>query len=395
MATGKAKVTVVGGGLGGLIAALACAERRHPVELHEANGQLGGRARSSEGPYVANLGPHALYADGAMWTWLRERGLLPPTTRPSFLRFRMYAEGRLRRAYPPLVQAALRLPRNAPVERDYRSWATERVGERAASAAIGLLSLPTFDHDPGRLSAAFAQERFRRVTWRASSVRYVRGGWNALVHRLAERARQAGVEIHTRSRVEQLPEPPVIVAMSLTAASKLLGSELAWHGTRTAILDVGLRAGCRWPASVLDLDGCIYAARVSSVDGSVAPAGHELIQASAGIRPSESIDAATARIETLLDAGFPGWREVETWRRKTMAEQSSGALDPVGHSWADRPQIDHGEDFFLVGDSVAAPGMLSEVAHHSALGATYRICMPEIAREMTRRWISEVPSKIV
>jgi hypothetical protein len=25
----------------------------------------------------------------------------------------------------------------------------------------------------------------------------------------------------------------------------------------------------------------------------------------------------------------------------------------------------------------------------------YRICIPEIAREMTRRWISEVPSKIV
>ena len=27
--------------------------------------------------------------------------------------------------------------------------------------------------------------------------------------------------------------------------------------------------------------------------------------------------------------------------------------------------------------------------------AAQRICMPEIAREMTRRWISEVPSKIV
>jgi hypothetical protein len=29
------------------------------------------------------------------------------------------------------------------------------------------------------------------------------------------------------------------------------------------------------------------------------------------------------------------------------------------------------------------------------LGEGYLICMPEIAREMTRRWISEVPSKMV
>jgi len=370
---GKANVTVVGGGLGGLTAALACAERGHRVELHAANGQLGGRARSSEGPYVANLGPHALYADGAMWPWLRKRGLLPPAVRPKFLRFRMQAEGRLRRTYPPLAWAALRLPRRAPVDLDYRSWATERVGERAAAAAIGLLSLPTFDHDPGRLSAAFGQERFRRVTYRATSVRYACGGWGTLVERLAERAREAGVEIHTGSRIERLPEPPVIVATSLAAAGKLLGCELAWHGTRTAALDVGLRTDRRWPASVLDLDGCIYATRVSSVDESVAPVGHELIQASAGVRPSESIDAATARIEALLHAGFPGWREAETWRRKTVAEQSSGALDPVGYSWTDRPRIDRGDGVFLVGDSVAAPGMLSEVAHRSALEAASRV----------------------
>jgi hypothetical protein len=367
------KVTVIGGGLGGLVASIACAELGCGVELHEANKQLGGRARSSDGPYIANLGPHALYADGEMWRWMKKRALLPATVRPNFLGFRMLSEGRLTRAPTPLIKAALRLPRAAPIERDYRSWATERVGERAAAAAIGLASLPTFDHDPGRLSAAFVHERFRRVSYRATGVRYVRGGWSNLVDRLAEGAKERGVEIHTGSRLDELPESPVIVAMSLEAGSKLLGSELIWPGARTVVFDLGLVSERRWPASVLDLDDHTYAARVSSVDRDASPAGHDLIQASAGLRPAESIDDATSRIEALLDAGFPGWREAETWRHRTVLKNSSGAVDLVGKSWADRPEIDRGAGVYLVGDSVSAPGMLSEVAHRSALDAAESI----------------------
>jgi phytoene dehydrogenase-like protein len=366
-------VTVIGGGVGGLTAAIACAEAGCQVELHEANGKLGGRARSADGPYAANLGPHALYADGEMWPWLKKRRLVPPTVRPDFLGFRMYSGGRLQRMPMPLVKAAFRLPRKAPIDLDYRSWATDLIGERAAEAAIGLASLPTFDHDPGRLSAAFVQERFRRVTLRATAVRYVRGGWDKLVDSLADRARELGARIHTGSRIDQLPEGPTVVAMSLDAASKLLGSELTWPGARTAILDLGLSENRRWPSSVLDLDNRAYAARVTSADASVAPAGHDLIQASAGIRPGESIDDASGRIEALLDAGFAGWRDAEAWRRRTMVERSSGALDPVGSSWTDRPSIARGDGIYLVGDSVAAPGMLSEVAHRSAIDAAARI----------------------
>jgi phytoene dehydrogenase-like protein len=369
----NSRVAIVGGGLSGLVAALACAEGGAEVHLHEANSRLGGRARSTGNSYVVNLGPHALYADGAMWSWLKARGLLPPTVRIDALRVRMYADGRLRRAPAPLVKAVLRLPRVAPVERDYRSWATERIGERAAEAAIGFMALPTFDHDPGRLSAAFAQERFRRLTYHPTSVRYVRGGWGTLVDRLAGRAQELGVQIHTGSRLDELPEPPVIVATSLAAAGKLMGSELSWPGARTALLDIGLRLSPPWPASVLDLDDRVYASRPSSAKASVAPEGHELIQASAGIRPAESLDAAAARIEALLDAGYPGWREAEAWRRRTMVECSSGALDPVGASWRDRPRIERGDGVYLVGDSVAAPGLLSETAHCSALHAAARI----------------------
>ena len=56
------EITIVGGGLAGLTAAIACAEQGAPVRLLEAHDELGGRARSTDGPYKANLGPHALLA---------------------------------------------------------------------------------------------------------------------------------------------------------------------------------------------------------------------------------------------------------------------------------------------------------------------------------------------
>ena len=55
------QITIVGAGIAGLVAAIACAEEGAKVRLLEAHEQLGGRARSTDGPYKANLGPHAIY----------------------------------------------------------------------------------------------------------------------------------------------------------------------------------------------------------------------------------------------------------------------------------------------------------------------------------------------
>jgi phytoene dehydrogenase-like protein len=69
----KPDVTIVGGGLGGLTAAVAAGERGWSVRLLEAHDHLGGRARTSGGPYRANRGPHVVYSDGPLWAWLDER----------------------------------------------------------------------------------------------------------------------------------------------------------------------------------------------------------------------------------------------------------------------------------------------------------------------------------
>src|SRR4051812_3399552 len=54
----RATLTIVGGGLGGLVAAISAREAGLDVTLVEARDELGGRARTATGAYRANWGPH-------------------------------------------------------------------------------------------------------------------------------------------------------------------------------------------------------------------------------------------------------------------------------------------------------------------------------------------------
>jgi phytoene dehydrogenase-like protein len=371
------QVTVVGGGIAGLVAAIRCAQQGHEVVVHEATGKLGGRARNADGPYKANYGPHALYGDGAFYQWMRREKLLPRLVRPSVRALRIRVDGRLTRLAPPLIAAARRLRGQAPSDIDYRTWAAQRASEQAVEAAIGFISLPTFHHDPGELSAAFCHERFHRLIFHGSKVRYVVGGWSVLVDNLARRAIDLGVEIQTRSHITDLPKPPVILALPLSATGALLPDrQLHTAGARTLLLDVAVKSNGRSPTVVFDLTERLYISRTSGPDPTLAPEGEELIQTSAGVRPDESIDQATRRIESVIDVGFPGWRTRETWRRRSLAERASGAIDLPGSTWRDRPAIDQGDGIYLAGDAVAAPGLLSEVSYESATQASKLIAKP-------------------
>jgi len=375
MTTEMKAITVVGGGLAGLVAAVSAAEAGTRVRLLESHDRLGGRARSTIGPHVANDGPHVLYADGALWPWLTRRQLARPYRRlplaaATSIRFRR--EGRLRAAPPAALLRLLSSRRaTAPVDRDFHSWAAERYGERAADAASAFAGVVTFTADPGRLSAAFVWERLLRVSNPTGGPRYLVGGWSALIDRLAEHARGLGVTIVTGSPVTTIPDGPVVVATSLAAARTLLGRPLPTPATSgsTVLLDAAIERRRGDAFIVSDLDHAGWLEAFSRVDRTLTPRGSVLVQAQRPVADGESRSASLQALEDLVETGTPGWRRRALWSRSGTAHHRTGALDLPGHGWQDRPLVDEGDGVFLAGDEVAAPGLLAEVSFHSALAA--------------------------
>ncbi|MFJ6086460.1 NAD(P)-binding protein [Streptomyces sp. NPDC092369] len=369
------RITVIGGGFAGLTAAVTAAEAGAKVTVYEAHHTLGGRARTAEGPYLTNDGPHALYSGGPHWTWLRQRNLIGPLAPVPPLeaaRMRLRHQGVLRRT-PPFAMLKLLRPgvQQAPVDVDFRTWATGIAGEEGARAAAHYSAVALFHHDPGALSAAFVQERLRRATRLPPEAHSPRGGWAAVIDRMAARAWNLGVRMETLARVDTLPaDGPVVVATSLDAARRLLGdASLTWPSGRTALVDLALRTRRGDAFAVSDLDSPGWIERFTARDRSLAPAGEQLLQGQIPIAPHERRADGVARAEELLDLGFEGWRERVTWRREATANGRTGAVDLPGTSWRDRPAVDRGDGVYLAGDQVAVPGVLSEVSFNSALTA--------------------------
>jgi phytoene dehydrogenase-like protein len=368
------RISVIGGGFAGLVAAITCAEAGTQVRLMEAHRTLGGRARATTPPYVAHDGPHVLYCDGPWWRWLADRDLIGPfagVPLRGLAAFRFRHGDRLRRTPPAaLLRVLADRRRRAPVEVDFHTWIRGHHGEEAASAASNLMGVATFAADPGQLSAAFVWPRLLRVFAPNPPARYLIGGWNGLIDRLATHARALGVTIETGARATELPVPPVIVATSLDAAGRLLGTALPTvRSGRTVLLDLAVRADRRDAFVVSDLDAAGWLERYTLPDPSLAPPGESLIQAQLPLAKAEGKADGLARLEVLVDQALPGWRERVTWQRNGIANGRTGALDLPGQTWRDRPAVERGGGVFLAGDMVAAPGLLSEVSFHSAIAA--------------------------
>jgi phytoene dehydrogenase-like protein len=388
-------IHVIGGGLAGLVAAITAADGGATVVLHEADATLGGRARSGAGPYGVNLGPHVVYRDGAVVRFLRTRGLrdrvrLRPPRSPRIRVLDAAGEHgpvRLARAVAAMAQ-----PRQAPVDVPFDRWAHATFGERTASDLCHIAGLYTFHHDPGSLSAAFVWDGCVRTLGHPYNTRYIGGGWTTLVRALAAGARERGVRIELGSPLDagSLPDDgPVIVATAPPAAEALLERDLSWPSARTALLDLALADPGRLAFVAFDLApdlaGCCMAERFTANDSTLAPAGVELVQAQLGIAADVELDDAVERMERTVD-GLGDWRGAEVWRRAHVVTGASGAVDPPGTTWRDRPPVDQGEGRYLAGDAVAAPGLLSEVSVNSAVRAAHLALADRRERQWAPGW---------
>ena len=395
-------VTVIGGGLGGLVAAIAAAEMGASVTLHEAHRTLGGRWRSTpvrkptrprlgkdltppreldpttnRAAYRAHEGPHVIYRDGPIWPWLRERGLLGITCGvplSAAARFRFWHTGRLHAVPPAGLRRALRVSRRTDVgvDQSFRDWATKLVGDEAAELGAAASGVGVFHPDPGSLSAAFVAERLSRVFSIPPAAAYRQGSWGAMFDDIARYARKLRVIIELGSRVSSIGNEITIVATEMESARSLLrDNSLEWPSGRTALLDLGVRRDRHDLFVVSDLDTCGWLETFTMPDPTIAPAGEHLIQMQMPIDAESSKSDGVARLEAIADHALPGWRARTTHRLESLANARTGAVDFPGTSWQDRPAIDRGDGVYLVGDRVAAPGLLSEVSLNSGISAAH------------------------
>ncbi|MFC0041527.1 FAD-dependent oxidoreductase [Actinomadura rayongensis] len=367
-------ITIIGGGLAGLTASIACAEAGAPVRLYEAHRTLGGRGRATSKPYVAHDGAHVFYADGPHYRWLAERGFVAGLGWPSpaaFAKAGFRVDGRLRRVPPVrMLRAQSRRWLKAPVDVDFRTWASDHWGEATARHLANAISVVTYDADTGRLSAAFVWDLFQRVLGpRRPAVRWVRGGWQTVIDRMAARAAELGVAIETGARVDALPaDGPVIVATDLASAARLLDDpSLTWPSGHAALLDVAVRSHRRDRTLAFDLDEGGFHESYTMQDDSIAPRGESLFQLQMPIRDGERHAQAHERLRAFADQLLPGWADRVTFQRTAVARGRTGALDLPGRTWRDRPAVERADGLYLVGDMVAAPGMRGEISINSAL----------------------------
>ncbi|MDO0937283.1 FAD-dependent oxidoreductase [Streptomyces sp. DG2A-72] len=374
-------ITIVGGGLAGLTAAITAAEQGAQVTLYESHSTLGGRARSTAGPYVTNDGTHVFFVNGEPWQWLLGRGLAGEFVRltsQEVMRMKFRRRGKLRSSLPVGYMRMTLLGRRKvpPHDLSFQEWGTRYFSEQAVRDSVGFLGPVLYDADPARLSASFVFERLLRVGTPKYPLptRYVIGGWGSVVERMAHQARELGVRIETGARITELPDSgPVIVATSLDSARNLLGDDtLRWESGSAALLDVAMTPSKKDGNVTFDMDEGGFVGHYSDHDPTLAPEGEDLWQGQMPLRKGESKAQALDRLRSLLDLTAPGWRSRVTWQRDHVSRGRTGALDLPGSSWRDRPAIDRGDGVFLAGDSVAAPGILAEVSINSGRTAAAR-----------------------
>jgi oxygen-dependent protoporphyrinogen oxidase len=230
------RVTVIGGGFGGLVSAWALARAGYSVDLHEASDHLGGMIGTEETAFgKVERAANGLIANDDSLALFADLGLEPVRAGKDGKRRYIFRDGRPRRwplTVPETLALSARLPsvrKKAPREGEsLESWAKRTLGPAAFRYGVAPAIQGIYAGDPSTMSAGLILGRFFRPRdgakkrSKAKGTIAAPGGMTTLVHALDKRVRELGVRIHLGSPLALSATGPVVLATSLPAARKLL-----------------------------------------------------------------------------------------------------------------------------------------------------------------------------
>ncbi|MDH4143937.1 MAG: FAD-dependent oxidoreductase [Acidimicrobiia bacterium] len=411
---------VIGAGLAGLTAAALLADGGEDVTVIEGRARLGGRATTDvRDGHLFNQGPHALYLGGGAMRTLRALGIDPPGAAPvtkgalgvrgatlgllpagpsSLARTRLLDA----RAKVDLARGLARVRGLEPAllaDRSTAAWLGEAFSASGARQLVGgLVRVATYCADLDHLSADVGASQLQLAL---GGVRYLDGGWQAMVDALAARAERAGAVVRTGVRATAV-EPAggrwtvvtaeggldadrVIVAVnSVVAAATLTGSASVAEAARSATpvtaatLDVGLR---RLPDPARRFAYGIDRPLYFSVHNPPAWLGEDVtlhVMKYLDTADDADTDAGEVRaeLEGLLDLLQPGWRgELSTVRFQRRLVVTSMRPEPAQGGMAGRHPVVVADrpGLFVAGDWAGSEGHLADASIASAAAAVRAI----------------------
>jgi protoporphyrinogen oxidase len=256
----SSRVVVVGAGVGGLAAAIRLGERGHDVTVIDPAPVVGGLAGGFRlgGSSVERYYHHVFRSDTVAQKWITDLGLGGRLEfRPATMGF--YAGGCLHSFGTPasLLRFPLLSPRDRirlglrirelasePTPAPYEHLpAVEWLRHRASLAEMRVFWMPLlrakFGRDAEKVSMAWLWARFRaRVggpTLGRERLGYLRGGFQQLGDRMAERVRELGADIRLKTRVEGIDVVDGAVTTVRTSDGVITPDAVVWTPSLNAL----------------------------------------------------------------------------------------------------------------------------------------------------------------
>ncbi|MEW6207064.1 MAG: FAD-dependent oxidoreductase [Acidobacteriota bacterium] len=411
MQSNENNVIVIGGGMAGLAAATFIARTGLSVKLFEQSGALGGRARTKEqNGFYFNIGPHALYRQGAGMEVLAELGitprgapprvskgfavregvkyLLPTSTATLFKTDLLRLKSKLEIAR--LLATIARLDGSEWMNASVAQWLTQRFKHYSSRELLAaLFRVATYINAPERLSAGAAIEQLKKAV--AAGVLYLDEGWQTLVDQVEQAARNAGVFIETGTKIAsierdstgavcaartadgaRLEAATIVIASDPRTAAELIGDQQRWvdrASVKAACLDLALdRLPVPEATFALGIDRPLYLS-VHSAAARLAPEGGALVHLAKylPLDHKESAEEDEHELEGLMDLIQPGWRECVAHRRFLPDMTVMNWLPAYEEGGArPEPEVKDAPGLFIAGDWVGREGFLVDAALASA-----------------------------